>query len=299
MRRVLTILIAAVAALSASAQKVVTVNTSADEIVHLWNNSTAKYSNQMEKDELIKGRHKVYNTSSTELYIFTPAKEKATGYTVVIYPGGGYKYLSFPITFPEWLRDNGITAVVVKYRLPNYGHYQAMLEDAIGAIDYMRNNTEKYNIDPHKIGVCGNSAGGHLAAWVSNIMEDGSKPHFSILIYGAMTRNEYHNSYNANKIMFGHNVTPAQVDTASTQDLVGPTTPPALMLLSDDDDIVRPIASTSYYKALKHHGVPASMHIYPSGGHGWSGRMKWEYRQQWLDAVRDWILNLDENTKRE
>ena len=299
MRRVLTILIAAVAALSASAQKVVTVNTSADEIVHLWNNSTAKYSNQMEKDELIKGRHKVYNTSSTELYIFTPAKEKATGYTVVIYPGGGYKYLSFPITFPEWLRDNGITAVVVKYRLPNYGHYQAMLEDAIGAIDYMRNNAEKYNIDPHKIGVCGNSAGGHLAAWVSNIMEDGSKPHFSILIYGAMTRNEYHNSYNANKIMFGHNVTPAQVDTASTQDLVGPTTPPALMFLSDDDDIVRPIASTSYYKALKHHGVPASMHIYPSGGHGWSGRMKWEYRQQWLDAVRDWILNLDENTKRE
>ena len=299
MRRVLTILIAAVAALSASAQKVVTVNTSADEIVHLWNNSTAKYSNQMEKDELIKGRHKVYNTTSTELYIFTPAKEKATGYTVVIYPGGGYKYLSFPITFPEWLRDNGITAVVVKYRLPNYGHYQAMLEDAIGAIDYMRNNAEKYNIDPHKIGVCGNSAGGHLAAWVSNIMEDGSKPHFSILIYGAMTRNEYHNSYNANKIMFGHNVTPAQVDTASTQDLVGPTTPPALMLLSDDDDIVRPIASTSYYKALKHHGVPASMHIYPSGGHGWSGRMKWEYRQQWLDAVRDWILNLDENTKRE
>ena len=299
MRRVLTILIAAVAALSASAQKVVTVNTSADEIVHLWNNSTAKYSNQMEKDELIKGRHKVYNTSSTELYIFTPAKEKATGYTVVIYPGGGYKYLSFPITFPEWLRDNGITAVVVKYRLPNYGHYQAMLEDAIGAIDYMRNNAEKYNIDPHKIGVCGNSAGGHLAAWVSNIMEDGSKPHFSILIYGAMTRNEYHNSYNANKIMFGHNVTPAQVDTASTQDLVGPTTPPALMLLSDDDDIVRPIASTSYYTALKHHGVTASMHIYPSGGHGWSGRMKWEYRQQWLDAVRDWILNLDENTKRE
>ena len=299
MRRVLTILIAAVAALSASAQKVVTVNTSADEIVHLWNNSTAKYSNQMEKDELIKGRHKVYNTSSTELYIFTPAKEKATGYTVVIYPGGGYKYLSFPITFPEWLRDNGITAVVVKYRLPNYGHYQAMLEDAIGAIDYMRANAEKYNIDPHKIGVCGNSAGGHLAAWVSNIMEDGSKPHFSILIYGAMTRNEYHNSYNANKIMFGHNVTPAQVDTASTQDLVGPTTPPAFMLLSDDDDIVRPIASTSYYKALKHHGVPASMHIYPSGGHGWSGRMKWEYRQQWLDAVRDWILNLDENTKRE
>ena len=298
MRKFLTIFIAAIAIQSASAQKVVTVKTSADEIVHLWNNSTAKYSNNMEKDELIKGKSKVYNTSSTELYIFTPEKEKATGYTVVIYPGGGYRYLSFPITFPEWLRENGITAVVVKYRLPNYGHYQAMLEDAIGAIDYMRANAEKYNIDPYKIGVCGNSAGGHLAAWVSNIMEDGSKPHFSILIYGAMTRNEYHNSYNANKIMFGHNVTPAQVDSASTQDLVGPTTPPAIMFLSDDDDVVRPIASTSYYKALKRYDIPASMHIYPSGGHGWSGRLKWEYRQQWLDALKDWFEMLKENDKK-
>ena len=114
MRKFLTLFIAAIAIQSASAQKVVTVKTSADEIVHLWNNSTAKYSNNMEKDELIKGKSKVYNTSSTELYIFTPEKEKATGYTVVIYPGGGYRYLSFPITFPEWLRENGITAVVVK-----------------------------------------------------------------------------------------------------------------------------------------------------------------------------------------
>ncbi len=298
MRNLLILIVAVFVSLSATAQKVVTVNTSADEIVHLWNNSTARFSNNMEQDELIKGRHKVYNTSSTELYIFTPPKEKSTGLTVVIYPGGGYKYLSFPITFPEWLRENGITAVVVKYRLPNYGHYQALLEDAVGAIEYMRNNAEKYNIDPHKIGVCGNSAGGHLAAWVSNIMEDGSKPYFSILIYGAMTRNEYHNSYNANKIMFGHNVYPAQVDSASTQDLVGPTTPPALMFLSDDDDIVRPVVSTSYYKALKRHGVKASMHIYPSGGHGWSGRMNWEYRQQWLDAIKDWLSTLEEENNK-
>ena len=121
MKSLLIALFAVFTALSASAQKVVTVNTSADEIVHLWNNTTAKHSNYMEKDELIKSKFKVYNTSSTELYIFTPPKQKATGYTVVIYPGGGYRYLSFPTTFPEWLRNNGITAVVVKYRLPNYG----------------------------------------------------------------------------------------------------------------------------------------------------------------------------------
>jgi dipeptidyl aminopeptidase/acylaminoacyl peptidase len=70
------------------------------------------------------------------------------------------------------------------------------------------------------------------------------------------------------------------------------------MFLSDDDDIVRPVVSTSYYKALKRHGVKASMHIYPSGGHGWSGRMNWEYRQQWLDAIKDWLSTLEEENNK-
>lgn len=298
MKRAFLAVTVALFTLSASAQKVVKVSTSADEIVHLWDNTTAKHSNHMTKDEVIKGKYKVYNTSSAELYIFTAPKEKATGYSVVIYPGGGYRYLSFHTSFPEWLRENGITAVVVKYRLPNHGYSNAMLEDAIGAIDYLRANAEKYNIDPQKIGVCGNSAGGHLAAWVSNVMEDGKKPCFTILVYGSMTRDEYHNSYNANTIMLGDNPTPVVVSSMSNQNIVGPTTPPALMLLSDDDNVVRPFASTAYYKALRRYGIPASMHIYPSGGHGWSGKLKWEYRQQWLGAVKDWIYNFEDNINR-
>lgn len=295
----LLVIIASLSLLSASAQKVVEVQTSADEVVHLWNNSTAKYSNNMEKDELIKGRSKVYNTSSAELYIFNPAKENSTGYTVIIYPGGGYRNLSFPITFPEWLRDHGITAVVVKYRLPNYGHIDALLEDAVGAIEYMRNNAEKYNIDPQKIGVCGNSAGGHLAAWISNLLPDGQKPAFAILVYGAMERNRYYNTYVANSHLAGKKITTADAEALSVSNMVTPSTPPTIMFLSDDDDIVPPFSSTIYYKALKHHGVKASMHIYPSGGHGWSGRMKWEYRKQWLNALEDWFELLENNNKKQ
>lgn len=298
MKRLLILSLTLLSLSAAVAQERVTIKCSADEIVHLWDNSTAKYSNEITANELIKDNFKVYNTSSTELYIFKAPKDKATGYSVVIYPGGGYRYLSFPITFPEWLRENGITAVVVKYRLPNYGHKEAMLEDAVGSIEYMRANAERYNLDPQKIGVCGNSAGGHLAAWVSNIMEDGKKPHFSILVYGAMVRDSFHNSYSANQIICGYNVTPAEAEQISTSNLVGPTTPPALLLLSDDDLTVKPYSSTAYYKALKQYGIPASMHIYPSGGHGWSGRLKWEYRQQWLDAVKDWINTLDKTDKR-
>ena len=91
MKRFLLLTLALCALYTTSAQEAITVTDSdADEIVHLWDNSTAKYSNNMEKDELVKKKFKVYNTSSADLYIFTPPKEKATGYSVVIYPGGGY-----------------------------------------------------------------------------------------------------------------------------------------------------------------------------------------------------------------
>lgn len=298
MKKVLFVITVALFTLSASAQKTVKIPSSADDIVHLWDNTTAKYSNYMEKDEHLKGKSKLYNTSSADLYIYTAPKEKATGYAVVIYPGGGYRYLSIPHTFPEWLRDNGITAVVVKYRLPNVGHPEATLEDAIGAVEYMRANADKYNLDPKKVGVCGNSAGGHLAAWVSNAMEDGKKPCFSILVYGAMARNRYYNTYSAASQMCGKYATSHEFAKFSIPEMVTATTPPALLLLSDDDTVVFPYSSTAYYKALKRYGVPASMHIYPSGGHGWSGRLKWEYRQQWLGAVKDWIYNLEDNISR-
>lgn len=284
---------------SAVAQNTIIVTDSdADEIVHLWDNSTAKYSNEMEKDEVVKKKFKVYNTSSADLYIFKAPKEKATGYSVVIYPGGGYSYLSFPNSFPVWLRNKGITAVVVKYRLPNYGHKEAMLEDAVGAIDYLRANAEKYNIDPEKVGVYGNSAGGHLAAWISNYMPDGKKPAFAILVYGAMERNRYYNTYAANSRLAGKQITTADAEALSASNMVTPSTPPTIMFLSDDDDVVAPYSSTIYYKALKQHGVKSSMHIYPSGGHGWSGRLKWPYRQQWLGAIEDWFEVLDNNNKK-
>lgn len=284
---------------SAVAQDTIIVTDSdADEIVHLWDNSTAKYSNNMEKDEVVKKKFKVYNTSSADLYIFKAPKEKSTGYSVVIYPGGGYSYLSFPNSFPVWLREKGITAVVVKYRLPNYGHKEAMLEDAVGAIDYLRANAEKYNIDPEKVGVYGNSAGGHLAAWISNYMPDGKKPAFAILVYGAMERNRYYNTYAANSRLAGKQITTADAEALSASNMVTPSTPPTIMFLSDDDDVVAPYSSTIYYKALKQHGVKSSMHIYPSGGHGWSGRLKWPYRQQWLGAIEDWFEVLDNNNKK-
>ena len=276
-------------ALSTSAQSRKQIEVGADEIVTLWDNSTAKYSNHMDKEEKVISGRKFYNTSSADLYIFHPEKKNDTGVSIVIYPGGSYRYVGFSTHFVNWCKENGITAAMLKYRVPNYGHNQATLEDATGAVEYMRANAERLGIDPTKVGVAGCSAGGHLAAWVSNAMDDDRKPAFAMLFCGSMLRNEYYVTMSANQNLMGKDVTPAEADSLTLTNLVTEHTPPTLILLCHDDNTVRPYSSTKYYAALKRHGVPASMHIYPSGGHSWWSNRKWEYRSQWLGAVKDWL----------
>ena len=174
-------------ALAMTAQKRIVMESSADEFVTLWDNTTAKYSNYETKDEEDKGR-KFANTSSADLYIFKAPKEKATGYGVVILPGGSDRTVGCSTMLAEWLRDNGVTAAVMKYRLPNYGHSEAAFEDGAGAIKYCRDNADRLNLDRSKIGICGSSAGGHLAAWGAAAARGDQRPDFAILIYGAMIR---------------------------------------------------------------------------------------------------------------
>ena len=275
-----------------TAQKRIVMESSADEFVTLWDNTTAKYSNYETKDEEDKGR-KFANTSSADLYIFKAPKEKATGYGVVILPGGSYRTVGFSTMLAEWLRDNGVTAAVMKYRLPNYGHSEASFEDGAGAIKYFRDNADRLNLDRSKIGICGSSAGGHLAAWVAAAARGDQRPDFAILIYGAMIRSVFWAGSDATRRLVGNDITAEKVKAMDVTEMVDETHPPTLLLLSDDDLTVRPQSSTLYYKALKDHGVEAAMHIYPSGGHGWSGKKTFKYRDNWLGEVKDFFAFLD------
>lgn len=281
----------------ATAQKRIIMETSADEVVTLWDNSTAQVSNNETKDEKLVDGRKIYNTSSADLYIFKAPATKATGYGVVIIPGGSYKNVSFSTMFAEWLRDNGVTAAVLKYRLPNYGYSEASYEDAAGAIRYFREHTSELNLDAQKIGICGSSAGGHLAAWVSTTAKGIERPDFSILVYGAMIRSIFWAGTDATMRLVGRDINSAKVEAMDVDKMVNESTPPTLLLLSDDDDNVYPQSSTRYYQALKRHGVEAAMHIYPSGGHGWFGRKNWKYRDQWLGDVKSWLEYLDSDKK--
>ncbi len=292
MKRFLTFALALAFAWGASAQKTISLE-GADETVRLWDNTTAKYSNHQTKDEALRKNSKsvILNTSSCELYIFKADAKKNNGVAVAIFPGGGYSSLHISFSNAKWYASQGITAAVVKYRLPNYGHNEATLEDAMGAVNYLRTRTD-LGIDPSKVGVSGSSAGGHLAAWVSNAMADGEKPAFAVLLFPSITRTEFYTKMSTNNRLLGKNYCYQDAFDMSVNNMVSSTTPPTIMFLCDDDNVVPSISSVAYYKALNNYGVKASMHIYPKGGHSIKN-----YTEEFKAAVLDWLTWLKLQTK--
>ena len=295
MKRVIfTLLALSFAIATVSAQKTVDSPNRADKVVRIWDNSTAPHSNEETKDENLDKHNFVGNTSQLALYIYKAPKAKNTRRCIVILPGGGYSRVCITkegYNLAEWLSSEGITAIVVKYRLPNNGHKEVPLEDAAATIEYMRNNAKRLGIDPQKIGVSGSSAGGHLAAWSSVVLEGNQKPNFAVLLYPVISGQIWSPKaqWSTFDELLGHWRTPAEMDAHSVDLLVNPQTPPTLILLSDDDDLVPSQNSTIYYKALKYHGVKAAMHVFPSGGHGWAGKDDYLYADPAKEAIADWL----------
>lgn len=284
MKRFLVAFFALAFTLGVSAQKTLSLE-GADETVRLWDNTTAKYSNyETHDEEWRKGKKlSIKHTSSCELYIYKATEEKNKGVAIAIFPGGGYANLNFSVSLAKWYASQGVTAALVKYRLPNYGHNEATLEDAVGAVKYLRTRTD-LGINPAKVGVTGSSAGGHLAAWVSNAMADKEKPAFAVLHYAAITRSAFYTGVRANSLLLGKGYCYQDAVDMSANNMVSPTTPPTLLLLCDDDNIVPSVSSVAYYKNLIRHGIKASMHIYPKGGHSLT-----KHLDEYQPTIMDWL----------
>ena len=175
MKRLLT-LVALAAALTASAQV---------KVVKLWDNASAPHSNEDAGPQKEKNGN-LYNTVDTELFIYPAAPDKATGQAVVICPGGGYISLAYGhegLDVAEWMNEHGITAVVLRYRMPN-GHPEIPLKDAQTALKLVRQKAADWHVDPNRVGIMGFSAGGHLAATAAtHFTGPEDRPDFSILIY--------------------------------------------------------------------------------------------------------------------
>ncbi|MEZ0485826.1 alpha/beta hydrolase [Fibrella aquatica] len=239
-----------------------------------------------------------------------PAKKQAgstaPGSAVMICPGGGYSILAAEhegSDIANWFAERGITAFVLKYRLPDarlqQTPHEAPLSDAMQGMRLIRQQASRFAIDPNKIGVMGFSAGGHLAATLSTHYDKGAsadqqaKPNFSILMYPVITFGEKAHSGSRTKLLGTLASDPTWVNYYSNEKQVSATTPPTFLVHAMNDKGVPVENSIDYYLACLKQGVTAEMHLYPTGGHGFALRTKPnESVSTWPNALEKWLKQL-------
>src|SRR5690606_27487095 len=240
---------------------------------------------------------KVYTPT---LEVFLPEKEIAVGSAVIICPGGGYGVIVYNgegVSAAKSLAQKGIAAFVLKYRLPDDAlmgdKKNAPLQDAQQAIKLVRENAEKWNINPEKIGIMGFSAGGHLASTaathfkkslVENKNNTSLRPDFQILVYPVISMQDGLTHRDSKRKLLGSNPDKATTDLFSNELQVDSLTPPVYLTHSADDVTVDVDNSIFYFEKLRKNKVPVEMHIYPKGGHGFIFR-----HQGWMDPLFAWM----------
>jgi acetyl esterase/lipase len=238
---------------------------------------------------LVAGRPiiRLGNVSKPTLTVYRPAKEKDTGACVIVCPGGGYNILALDLEGTEvceWLNGLGVTAVLLKYRVPRPkegAFYLPALMDAQRAVSVVRSRAKEWKIDPKKIGILGFSAGGHLAAAtatgfdrrayeaIDKVDEVSCRPDFAVLIYPGY-------------------LTDKKREKLAEDLRVTKQTPP-MFLAHAHDDPVTPESSALMYLALKKAGVPAELHIFEAGGHGYGLRKTDKAATRWPDRAEEWF----------
>jgi acetyl esterase/lipase len=269
------------------------------------------------KEFLIAGRPVVgvRNVTRPTMTVYSPNGNN-TGVAVVVLPGGGYQELAIDLEGTEvcdWLTAKGITCVLLKYRVTDVGPYPKSgpypespmaLEDAQRTVGLVRFHAAEWHINPHKIGVLGFSAGGHLVAAMSNHFDrrlysavdsadkEGCRPDFAVAIYPghlSLSAAEWDAEQGVRKFVIRHPAT-ADKELALNPDLhVTSQTPPTFLLQAEDDHVDNVDDSLAYYIALKKAGVPVEMHLYAQGGHAFGLRRTRLPITEWPQLVETWL----------
>ncbi len=242
-------------------------------------------------EDMVAGKRviRLGNVSTPTITVYSPDPAKNTGAAVLVCPGGGYFILAMDLEGTEvceWLNSIGVTGVLLKYRVPGregLPKYGPPLQDAQRALGLVRSRAKELGIDPQRIGVLGFSAGGHLAAMLSNHFEARTypivdtadevscRPDFAVLIYpGGLTKDG------------------RPTELSPEFQIKGGVTPPSFLAMAGDDPIgvENPVA---YYLALKRANIPAELHLYPKGGHGYGLRRTKDTVTTWPDRATDWM----------
>ena len=257
----------------------------------LWPNG-APNSNELKGDEQEMDNGRVSNIKNPDITVYRA--EHPNGMAVIMCPGGGYARLAMSHEghdMAPWFNTQGITYVVLKYRMPN-GHREVPFSDVEQAIRLGRQHAAEWNINPAKVGIMGASAGGHLASTLAtHYTSKETRPDFQILLYPVITMDANFTHAGSRENLITKNPSADLIAKYSNELQVNAQTPQAFIALSSDDKAVLPQNSINYYLALLKHNVPATMHIYPTGGHGWGFRDNFTYKRQWTDELEKWLRN--------
>jgi len=248
---------------------------------------------------------RVFRVSDPELIVFPAPEDKANGTAIIICPGGGYHILAIDHeghNIAKWLNKLGITAFVLKYRLPSdmimKDKETGPLQDAIQAMRIVRGDAEKWGIKPDKIGIMGFSAGGHLASTLSTHYDIklynckntvSARPDFSILVYPVISMEKSITHIGSRTNLLGKNPTDDKVKNFSNDQMVNEKTPPAFLIHAADDKAVPVQNSINYFTALNKYGIPAEIHIYEKGGHGFGIKNLKDTTAYWPKDCENWL----------
>jgi len=275
----------------------------------VWSNGIpGAISNAGYKEEIINswGDPIFQKVTDPEIIVFLPPAEKATGTAVLICPGGGYGVVCTEhegIAISKWLNESGIAGIVLKYRLPSDVIMKdksiGPLQDAQESMRVIRRNAVKWNIDAGKVGVMGFSAGGHLASTLSTHFDEkvyksddavSARPDFSILIYPLISMQIPVTHVGSRQALLGINPDTAQIIRFSNELQISQNTPPAFLIHTSDDAVVPVQNSIGYYQNLVKFKIPAEMHIYQKGDHGFGlGQNSKGTTSEWPAACIKWL----------
>ena len=234
----------------------------------------------------------VFDVQKPTMKVFLPKDDLNTGRAVVACPGGSY--LGHAIAHEGWdwapfFNKQGIALIVLQYTLPA-GDRTKPIADAEAAMKLVRDSAKVWNINPSSVGIMGSSAGGHLASTIATHSTDPKvRPDFQILFYPVISMDPSRGHQLTHESFFGKNATPELIDLYSNEIQCTPDTPRAIILTSDDDGVNPAFNAAPYYIALHKAGVPATLHVYPTGEHGWGCLQSFQHHTQMLDDLSAWL----------
>ena len=273
------------------------------DLYNLWEGQEKPYykkNNLKEYEKESWGSMCVFDVTEPTLTIYR-AKGENSGKAVIVLPGGGYSVEAIyheGYDVAKALADQGITGIVLKYRLPNPQSsdqpWLVPLTDTRKALKLVREMSAKYGIDKDQLGVVGFSAGSHLATvaclWESEDIEE--HPNFSGLIYGVTNLNEVNKKWLEESLYF-RKMTMEEVTQNTLLELVSKNTPPAFLVHAYDDEVCLVNESTDYAQRLKENDVMVEMHLFPKGGHGFGMGREEDGTNQWVQLFIDWVKRND------